>query len=822
MADSRIGILIDTLFRGRGLQEAQAGLKGLNQTAGATTGGLRSLNDGLRVIEGSFVAAGAAGLVFKKSFDFAEEGARLQLLESQFERLATSIGSSGDAILSKLSEVSRGTMTNAEMMRSASQIISLGLADNEEDVVRLASLVTNLGWDMNQVIMTFANDSKMRLDALGLSVEDVTRRAREFEAAGHDASEAFDLAVLAAGEEKLRLLGSAADSSVGAYMRFRAGVQENIDKGKEWLATGLTPIVMLLNDDYGDAIDAAVTKNLAFAESFRELGRAQYIQALVEELARLKEQGEGAGAWLTGTQDEMIQGQIELTRAIAASSVSFEDFKDNIQGVVATGGIKQIGSDTEELTLIYTTFNGRVVENAEAFYLAAKAGSTLGNAYDYLIDRSIELTNQQATSTQVAGSAYDYMIDRSIQLNSTMEAYGEHLTNASQKQEELGRSAAIMEQVAERQRELAATAGEYFVAAMNAERGTGFWDQALEDLGRQQVLVGGRTRQQNEDLEALRDAYNRATGQLHEYEIGLRGAGMTEEERAEAMGKLSEEAARLQGLMQPLIDITGTYAERTVAATINTDAVNAALMRAVETAGAAPEKIAALGVALGEYSPEAAEAALQSAAIQAKIDALAEAYAGGKIKVGEMRTELMNFIADLTAVSEPAGATAEAVGRIGRNMDDLKGATDRAADAINNFPKKVEVDFVYNAPDLPDLPGGYGGPGSTGGGQNAGQGGTGGGGVGGARGLDFIVPPGFANDSYGPIWAQSGEHVKVTPAGQGGAGANPSYQVILMPGAVVVNGTPGMNEQLLANLTVAELGRRIRLEEEAGVGYIGR
>jgi hypothetical protein len=34
-----------------------------------------------------------------------------------------------------------------------------------------------------------------------------------------------------------------------------------------------------------------------------------------------------------------------------------------------------------------------------------------------------------------------------------------------------------------------------------------------------------------------------------------------------------------------------------------------------------------------------------------------------------------------------------------------------------------------------------------------------------ASGADFIVPPGFQNDSY-PMRVQSGERVQVTPAGQ--------------------------------------------------------
>lgn len=54
--------------------------------------------------------------------------------------------------------------------------------------------------------------------------------------------------------------------------------------------------------------------------------------------------------------------------------------------------------------------------------------------------------------------------------------------------------------------------------------------------------------------------------------------------------------------------------------------------------------------------------------------------------------------------------------------------------------------------------------------------------VGLAGGADFIVPPGYPNDSYGPIYVQSGEHVQVTPAGQaqgGGSSAPPIVQVFL-------------------------------------------
>jgi len=35
-----------------------------------------------------------------------------------------------------------------------------------------------------------------------------------------------------------------------------------------------------------------------------------------------------------------------------------------------------------------------------------------------------------------------------------------------------------------------------------------------------------------------------------------------------------------------------------------------------------------------------------------------------------------------------------------------------------------------------------------------------------ARGADFLVPPGYNNDSFGPLFVETGERVRVTPAGQ--------------------------------------------------------
>ncbi len=49
--------------------------------------------------------------------------------------------------------------------------------------------------------------------------------------------------------------------------------------------------------------------------------------------------------------------------------------------------------------------------------------------------------------------------------------------------------------------------------------------------------------------------------------------------------------------------------------------------------------------------------------------------------------------------------------------------------------------------------------------------------IGGANGLNFMVPPGFPNDSFGPIFVQSGEQVVVTPAGKSSGGNTNNFYI---------------------------------------------
>lgn len=201
-------------------------------------------------------------------FDAFEQGAAMSRAESQFENLAESIDSTADALLVRLKDATKGMMSDADLIAQAGQIMSLGLGKTEDDVVRLATVVGELGWDMNQTILTLANNSKMRLDALGLSIEDVDAKTEKFIAQGKSMDEAFDLAVLEAGEEKIALLGSAADTAAGKLKMVKTAVENMQNAFIQGAAEGFADSISgdELADGLGDAADDAERLGTAIGE----------------------------------------------------------------------------------------------------------------------------------------------------------------------------------------------------------------------------------------------------------------------------------------------------------------------------------------------------------------------------------------------------------------------------------------------------------------------------------------------------------------------------------------------------------------------------
>jgi len=216
MDDGRTEYVVETRFEGESeLRRAANEMNRLGDAARRATAqedapiqrsSMRwtELASGVALASGAMYTAVGAG---RQIYATLREGAALQTTTQRFEKLSESIGTTADALRNDLRESTRGMIDDATLMASASQLMSLGLADNHEQVVRLATVSGQLGWDMQQVILTFANLSTMRLDALGLSVDEVREKQKALEAQGLSTAEAFKEAVIQAGEARLGVQG---------------------------------------------------------------------------------------------------------------------------------------------------------------------------------------------------------------------------------------------------------------------------------------------------------------------------------------------------------------------------------------------------------------------------------------------------------------------------------------------------------------------------------------------------------------------------------------------------------------------------------------
>jgi hypothetical protein len=272
----------------------------------------RGMATGLAVASAAFVGVGLAA---QQAYATLRAGAELQTTTERFGKLAASIGTTADVMLGKLREATKGMISDAELMASASGIVSLKLADNEEQVVRLATVVGTLGWDMQQVILTFANLSTMRLDALGLSVDEVKQKQKELMDQGMSAAAAFKEAVIQAGEARL---------DVG-------GVSE-VEQAFKQAEAAVT--------NFKNAILESTIATLSQAGAFESLAAtANSIQLATDfrgELAALREEGaittvEWLGLLNTLSQSGAAAAEVELAGIIMRDALTDTDDEINQQ-----------------------------------------------------------------------------------------------------------------------------------------------------------------------------------------------------------------------------------------------------------------------------------------------------------------------------------------------------------------------------------------------------------------------------------------------------------------------------------------------------------
>jgi hypothetical protein len=331
----------------------------------------------------------------KKSYDFAKAGAQTEFAALKFDRLAATIGTTGDALKDKLMVATKGTMSEMQVMASATDLVSLGLVKTEADTIRLSSVVAGLGMDMNQLVLALSNQTTMRFDQLGVAGVGFDEKVKALEATGMSAQDAFTEAFLQQAEEQLLKVGNAADTSLGQFLRFEAAGSELKATFQKLAAVVLLPALPGLTED----LKAATWQ----AENFG---------AIASEMWRIWEDGNKVGGLFgliqLANNQALAEGNIKIqqfTEGLDSSGVSYRAMAE-----AAENGIEPIESSAGAMD-----DGGKA---AEAFSAAAENFiGTLGQIGGPLQDYNDGLTdvNQNFTDSGFVSDLYKQRLDELLQ-----------------------------------------------------------------------------------------------------------------------------------------------------------------------------------------------------------------------------------------------------------------------------------------------------------------------------------------------------------------------------------------------------------------------
>jgi hypothetical protein len=204
--------------------------------------------------------AGYAASIFvlKKAgeeiYKFSRQGAELEYTASMFDRLTGSINESSNIMMVKLRQATGYTLSDMNAMASATDFLSLGLAKNGDQAIRLSRVSGQLGMDMNQLVLTLTNQTKARFDQLHVSVAGFDERLQNLKGTGMDVNDAFTEAFLQQAEMQIENVGSILDEDISGFMKFEAALSNLADRTKrEW-----SPIFAKLADDVATVLNASL------------------------------------------------------------------------------------------------------------------------------------------------------------------------------------------------------------------------------------------------------------------------------------------------------------------------------------------------------------------------------------------------------------------------------------------------------------------------------------------------------------------------------------------------------------------------------------
>jgi TP901 family phage tail tape measure protein len=461
---------------------------------------------------------------------------------------------------------------------------------------------------------TFTGNLEEMQESMGATADAAERMGESTKRAVEEAAASVESMKIAFGEAAAVLISGTAEGQKGV-----AGFLENIARTTTAYALFETQM-----DELGrgglitNAYWHAVTNTQEGAINIMEKGdRAMRRQAIAIQV--LKEGWEG-----TGHPGEWVDELRVLIDTLEASSVAIEE----------TAAASEAAAGADALLGMKMRDTSGDVNDADRQF--AKYADTLGSwaqVHGRTADNVGEMNDKLAQQEHMLSDAAVASIEHRQQI----EADGQAAIEAAVAHEKL--IIALAKQ------------GDLFGKAVSGN--LSFFNEDLEDLGEQMVWVTDASVSHQAQVRNLQAEYDAANQTLNDYQTFAKGATLSDEERAKKIEETQEQVGILGQRLQEVGAIEGDWIAKNVEATVNMEAVNKALFESVDAAGGSAEQLAILGMVTGQFTEDQANAALRVAALQLKVESLAEAYVNGTKTIGGIRSELETFISDLDNIVVP-------------------------------------------------------------------------------------------------------------------------------------------------------------------------
>ena len=427
-----------------GLGSQMSALGGISEEAGASGAGAMA-----GIAKFAIPAAAAIGGVIlayktlKKASELARAGAETDYLKSKFDNLAVSIGTTGKALLIDLKRATRGTVADMDLVAGAVELMSLKLVKSHEEAVRLTSVAGALGWNLNQLSLVITNQSTLRLDQLGLSIEAVVPRFNELKDAGMEAQEAMAMAVVEAGEAKQALEGHLADSMKGVWAQLDATKKNIKDMFAEimaWDTRGLGEAQQGIYSGLEEYFRGKL-ENIESEKRAIELLRTGFFSDDEEERKFLDyvntKMSEKFNSWKNPTGKELLDNlrdpnakTLGLDRVIndyfnenSAMTAAYDDMAQRHQDIISRwqSSMPTFAQGIDG----YVQMTKAIASNNQALDLLDKAYETRTISYSDWIEARKTITDEMIVSGATEAEIYDFVKQKVLEAAAAKDALTE-------------------------------------------------------------------------------------------------------------------------------------------------------------------------------------------------------------------------------------------------------------------------------------------------------------------------------------------------------------------------------------------------------------